>query len=94
MNIVEHVSLLHVGTFSGYMPRNDIAGSSVRTMSNFLRNGQTYFHMCIFTYNFIIYINVTELLIAHQCNMEHTFMTHPQRNLISMGFMREHLYQL
>jgi hypothetical protein len=38
MNIVEHVSLLHVGTSSGYMPRSDIAGSSGSTMSNFLRN--------------------------------------------------------
>jgi hypothetical protein len=43
MNIVEHVSLLPVGTSSGYMPRRGIAGSSSRTMSNFLRNGQTDF---------------------------------------------------
>jgi hypothetical protein len=35
MNIVEHVSLLHVGASSGYMPRSGIAGSSSRTMSNF-----------------------------------------------------------
>jgi hypothetical protein len=28
MNIAEHVSLLYVGAFFGYMPRNDIAGSS------------------------------------------------------------------
>ena len=28
MNIVEHVSLLPVGTSSGYMPRRGIAGSS------------------------------------------------------------------
>jgi hypothetical protein len=27
MNIVEHVSLLHVGASSGYMPRSGIAGS-------------------------------------------------------------------
>jgi hypothetical protein len=43
MNIVEHVSLLPVGTFSGYMPRSSIAGSSSSTMSNFLRNCQTDF---------------------------------------------------
>jgi hypothetical protein len=41
MNIVEHVSLFHIGTFSGYMPRSGIAGSSGSTMSNFLRNCQT-----------------------------------------------------
>ena len=43
MNIVEHVSLLRVGTSSGYMPRSDIAGFSGSTMSNFLRNHQTDF---------------------------------------------------
>ena len=43
MNIEEHVSLLNIGASSGYMPRSDIAGSSVSTMSNFLRNHQTYF---------------------------------------------------
>ena len=43
MNIVEHVSLLPVGTSSGYMPRRGIAGSSDSTMSNFLRNCQTDF---------------------------------------------------
>ena len=32
MNIVEHVSLFHVGSFSGYMPRSGIAGSSGRQM--------------------------------------------------------------
>jgi hypothetical protein len=43
MNIVEHVSYLPVGTFSGYMPRRGIAGSSGSIMSNFLRNLQTDF---------------------------------------------------
>jgi hypothetical protein len=36
--IVEHVSLLQVGTSSGYMPRRGIAG-----MSNFVRNLETDF---------------------------------------------------
>jgi hypothetical protein len=40
MNIVEHVSFLLVGTFSGYMHRRGVAGSSSSTMSNFLRNHQ------------------------------------------------------
>ena len=38
MNIVDHVSLLQVGTSSGYIPRRGIAGSYGSTMSNFLRN--------------------------------------------------------
>jgi hypothetical protein len=41
MNIVEHMSLLHVGTSFGYIPRSSIAGSSGSTMSNFLRNRQS-----------------------------------------------------
>jgi hypothetical protein len=43
MNIVEHESLLHVGTSSGYMPKRGIAGSSGSTMSSFLRNFQSDF---------------------------------------------------
>jgi hypothetical protein len=43
MNIIEHVSLLQVGTSSAYMPRKGIAGSSSSTMSNFLRKHQTGF---------------------------------------------------
>ena len=43
MSIVEHVSLLQVGTSSGYMPRRGIAESSGSSMSNFLRNHQTDF---------------------------------------------------
>jgi hypothetical protein len=41
MNIMDHVSLLHVRASSGYIPRSGIAGSSDTTMSNFLRNRQT-----------------------------------------------------
>ena len=43
MNIVEHVSLLPVGTSSGYMPRRGIAGSAGSTMCSILRNRQTDF---------------------------------------------------
>jgi hypothetical protein len=43
MNIVEHVSLLQLGSSSGYMSRSGIAGSSGSTMPNFLRNCQTDF---------------------------------------------------
>jgi hypothetical protein len=41
MNRVVDVSLLHVGAYSGYIPRSGIAGSTGSTMSNFLRNRQT-----------------------------------------------------
>jgi hypothetical protein len=43
MNIMEHVSSLHVGASSGYMLRSGISGSSCSTMSNFLRNLETDF---------------------------------------------------
>jgi hypothetical protein len=43
MNILECVSLLPVGTSSGYMPRRGIGESSGSIMSNFLRNCQTDF---------------------------------------------------
>jgi hypothetical protein len=43
MNIVEHMSLLHVRASSEYMPRNGTAGSFGSTMSSFLRNCQTDF---------------------------------------------------
>ena len=40
---IQHVSLLYVGASLGYMPRNGITGSSVSTVSDFLRNRQTDF---------------------------------------------------
>jgi hypothetical protein len=43
MNIVEHVTLRYGGASFRYMPRNGIAGSSGRTISNFLKNCQTGF---------------------------------------------------
>jgi hypothetical protein len=43
MNIVEHVSLLHDGAYSGYISRTGIVGTSGNTMLNFLRNHQTDF---------------------------------------------------
>jgi hypothetical protein len=42
-NVVEHVFLLPVGTSSRYIPRRGIAGSSISTISSFLRNHQTDF---------------------------------------------------
>jgi hypothetical protein len=43
INVVEHVSLLHVRASSGYMPKSGIARSSGNAMSDFLRNSQTDF---------------------------------------------------
>jgi len=43
MNIVEHVSLLYVGTSLGYMSKSGIAESWGSTMYNFLRNRQIDF---------------------------------------------------
>jgi hypothetical protein len=43
MNIGEHVSLLHIRAYSGYMPRHGIAGSSGSTMSNIMRTHETDF---------------------------------------------------
>jgi hypothetical protein len=43
MNIREHVSSLHVGESSGYMPRSGITASSGRTLSHFWRKRQIDF---------------------------------------------------
>ena len=43
MNVVEHVSLFHVGESSGYMPRGGIAGTSSSIIPNFLRNHENDF---------------------------------------------------
>jgi hypothetical protein len=43
MNIVEHKPLRYGGTSFGYIPKSDIAGSSDRSISNFLRNFQIDF---------------------------------------------------
>ena len=71
MNIVEHVSLLQVGIFSGFMPRRGIAGSSGSTMSNFLRNLQTYFQ------------NGSTSLQSHQQRRSVPLSPHPHQNLLS-----------
>ena len=43
MNIVEHMPLWHGGASFGYIPKSGIAGSSGRSISNFLRNLQIDF---------------------------------------------------
>jgi hypothetical protein len=47
MNIVEHVSLIPVGTSSGYMPSGGIAGSSSCIMS---RNWMYSYHLYYYVY--------------------------------------------
>ena len=62
LNIVDHVSLLHVGASSGYMPRNGIARSSGSTMSSFLRNCQTDFQCGFTMINSVSYLILLNLL--------------------------------
>jgi hypothetical protein len=44
MNIVEHVSLLQVGTYSGYMSRRGIAGFSGNTILSEVTQSQKNTH--------------------------------------------------
>ena len=75
VNIVEHVSLLHVGASSGYMPRRGIAGSSGSTMSNFLRNRQTDFQ------------SGCTSLQSHQQRRCVPLSPHPYQHLLSAEFL-------
>jgi hypothetical protein len=75
MNIVEHVSLLHVGAFSGNMPRSDIAGSFGITMSNFQRNCQTD------------YQGGCTSLQSHQQRRSVSFSPCPRQHLLSPEFL-------
>jgi hypothetical protein len=75
MNIVEHVSLLHVGASSGYMPRRGIAGFSGSTMSNFLRNCQIDFQS-----------GCTSLQSNQQWNSV-PLSLHPHQHLLSPEFL-------
>jgi hypothetical protein len=71
MNIVEHVSLLQVGTSTGYMPKRDIAGSFCGTMSNFQRSHKTDFQSgCI-------------SLQSHQQWRSVPHSPHPRQHLLS-----------
>jgi hypothetical protein len=75
MNIVEHVSLLQVGTSAGYMPRRGIAGSSSRTMSSFLSNCQTDSQ------------SGCTSLQSHQQWRNVPFSPHPHQHLVSSEFL-------
>jgi hypothetical protein len=72
MNIVDHVSFLHVEASSEYRLRNGIAGSSGSIMSNFLRNHQTDFQSCC-----------TNLQSYQQC-MSVPLSQHPSQHLLSL----------
>jgi hypothetical protein len=75
MNTVDHVSLLHVGASSEYMPRSGIAGSSGRTMSTFLRNRQIDFQS-----------GCTNLQ-SHQQWRSVPLSPHPCQHLLSLEFL-------
>jgi hypothetical protein len=75
MNIEEHVSLLHVGASSGYMPRRGNNGSLGSTMANFLRNHQTDFQSgCI-------------SLQSHQQWRRVPLLPHPHQHLLAPEFL-------
>ena len=74
MNIVEHVSLFHVGSFSGYMPRSGIAGSP-GSMSNFLRNHQSDFQSGCTSFK------------SHQQWRSVPLSPHPHQHLLSLEFL-------
>jgi hypothetical protein len=75
MNIVEHVFLLPIGVSSGYMPRRGIAGSSGRTMFNFVRTHQTDFQS-----------GCTSLQSYQQLRSVHLF-PYPRQYLLSPEFL-------
>jgi hypothetical protein len=75
MNKLEHVSLLHVGSSSGYMPRSDITGSSGIIMSNFLRKHQTDFKSGYTSLHFLQQWRSVPL------------SPHPLQHLLSFGFL-------
>jgi hypothetical protein len=74
MNIVEHVSLLPVGTSSGYTPRRSIAGYSSSTRPNFLRNRHTDFQ------------SGCTRLQSHQQWRSVPLSPHPHQHLLSPEF--------
>ena len=72
-NLVEHMSLLQVGTSSGYMPRSGIAAFSNSTMSNFQRNCQMICRVvvpdCKSTSNggVFLFLHILSSICCHLC---------------------------
>jgi putative Ca2+/H+ antiporter (TMEM165/GDT1 family) len=75
LNIVEHVSLLHVGISSGYMSRSGIAVSSGSIVSNFLKKCQIDFQSGCTT------------LQSHQQLVSILLSPHPLQHLLSLEFL-------
>jgi hypothetical protein len=75
MNIVEHVSLWYGEASFEYMPRSGIAGSSGRTISNFLRNCQVNFQ------------SGCTSLYSHQQWRSVPLSLHPDQHVLSLEFL-------
>ena len=75
LNIVEHVSLWYGGVPFGYMSKSGIAGSSGRSISNFLRNLQIDFQ-----------IGCTSLQFQWQYRSV-SLSPHPCQHLLSLEFL-------
>ena len=74
-NIVEHVPLWHGGASFGYIPKSGIAGSSGRSISNFLRNLQIDFQ------------SGCTSLQSHQQWRSVPFSPHPCQYMLSPEFL-------
>ena len=75
MNVVEYVPMWHSGAPFGYIPKSGIAGSSGRSISNFLRNLQIDFQ------------SGCTSLQSHQQWRSVPLSPHPRQHVLSPEFL-------